>query len=190
MSPPAQTARVRAPAAPQMELRALFGAHYPAVWRLLRRLGVRSSQIDDAAQEVFWVAARRLPDIEPGRERSFLYGVALRVAANEARRQAAGTPLAALEEVPLLQDERPSAEELLAEHQRRALLDEALAQLAPELRAVLVLHEIEELEVREIAEIEGIPLGTASSRLRRAREQFSIVAKRVRARLTARGGHD
>jgi RNA polymerase sigma-70 factor (ECF subfamily) len=172
-----------------MGLRAIFETYYPSICRLLRRLGVRPAHVDDAAQEVFWVAARRLSDIEPGREHSFLYGVALRVAANEVRRQCAAAPVATLEEIPLVLDDRPSPEEQLAQHQARALLDDALNRLPIDLRAVLVLHELEGLEVRQIAEIEGIPVGTASSRLRRAREEFSAIAKRIRARLQARGGY-
>jgi RNA polymerase sigma-70 factor (ECF subfamily) len=170
-------------------LRALFDAHYPSIWRLLRRLGVRQAQLDDATQEVFWVAARRLGDIKRGSESAFLYGVALRVASQEVRSQAAAMPMAALAEVPPLADERPPADEQLADKQARALLDEALAALPLDLRMVLVLHELEGLEVRQIAAIEAIPVGTASSRLRRAREEFSAVAKRMRARLEARGGH-
>ena len=57
-----------------------------------------------------------------------------------------------------------------------------------DLRTVFVLHELEGLEVRQIAEIEEIPVGTASSRLRRARETFSAIAKRVRAGLISCGG--
>ena len=50
-----------------------------------------------------------------------------------------------------------------------------------ELRVVFVLFELEELSVPEIAKIVGVPEGTASSRLRRAREEFQKAAKRVRA---------
>jgi DNA-directed RNA polymerase specialized sigma24 family protein len=42
--------------------------------------------------------------------------------------------------------------------------------------------------VRDIAQLEDIPLGTAGSRLRRAREEFSAIAKRLRTTLLARGG--
>jgi RNA polymerase sigma-70 factor (ECF subfamily) len=171
-----------------LDLRALFEAHYASIWRLLRRLGVRLAHLDDAAQEVFWVAARRLADIEAGREHAFLYGVALRVAAGEARRQAAASPLASLEQLPVLADERASPEAELAEREARALLDVALNRMPVELRTVFVLFEIEGLEVRQIAEIEGIPGGTASSRLRRAREEFSAIAKRMRATMLPRGG--
>lgn len=51
-----------------VRLRNLFHEHYASVWRLLRRFGVQSSLLDDAAQEVFWVSARRLADIEVGKE--------------------------------------------------------------------------------------------------------------------------
>ena len=81
-------------------------------------------------------------------------------------------------------DLAPSPEEQLAQGQAREVLDEVLAALPPELRSVFVLFELEGLEVREIAALEEIPLGTASSRLRRAREEFSAIAKRVRAQLS------
>jgi len=169
-----------------LDLRALFTTHYGSIWRLLRRLGVRSAQLDDAAQEVFWVAARRASDIKPGSEQSFLYGVALRVAAQEAKKQRAAEPLADAEAIPRLTDLGPSPEEQLAQRQAREVLDEVLDALPTELRAVFVLFELEGLEVREIAEIQQLPLGTASSRLRRAREEFSALAKRVRAQLATR----
>ena len=57
-----------------------------------------------------------------------------------------------------------------------------------DLRTVFVLFELEGIEVRQIAELEAIPVGTASSRLRRAREEFSAISKRVRAGLMSRGG--
>lgn len=166
-----------------LDLRALFTKHYGSIWRLLRRLGVRSAQLDDAAQEVFWVAARRASDIQPGSEHSFLYGVALRVASQEAKKQRASAPLADLEAHPSICDLGPSPEEQLADRQARELLDEVLDALPSELRAVFVLFELEGLEVREIATLQEIPVGTASSRLRRAREEFSAISKRVRATL-------
>ena len=43
-------------------------------------------------------------------------------------------------------------------------------------------------EERQIAELEETPVGTASSRLRRAREEFSAITKRVRAGLMPREG--
>jgi len=171
-----------------MDLRGLFESYYASIWRLLRRLGVPLAQLDDAAQEVFWVAARRIKDIEPGREHPFLYGVALRIASNQVRRH---SPLlhAALEQFPHLVDQTPSPEEHCQQRQLRAVLDEVLDRMPSELRTVFVLCEIEGLEVRQAAELVGIPVGTASSRLRRAREEFSTIARRVRTALQTRGGY-
>jgi RNA polymerase sigma-70 factor, ECF subfamily len=175
---------------PSANLRALFQTHYAAVWRLLRRFGVPAAQLDDAAQEVFWVAARRFADIEAGREKAFLYGVALRVASNELRRaQANAEATCPLSELELrLSDIGPTPEESLEQRRALALLDSALDRMPLELRTVLVLFELEGLEVSKIAEIEGLPLGTASSRLRRAREEFAAIAKRMRATLAQDGG--
>lgn len=171
-----------------LEMRVLFQAHYASIWRLLRRCGVPTAQIDDAAQEVFWVAARRLLDIQPGREHSFLYGVALRVASNDVRRRRATPPMSAADDLSLVADERPSPEEQFEQKRARELLDAVLDGMPLELREVFVLFELEGLEVRDIATIQEIPVGTASSRLRRAREEFSRIAKRVHATFVGQGG--
>jgi RNA polymerase sigma-70 factor (ECF subfamily) len=47
-----------------------------------------------------------------------------------------------------------------------------LDELSLDLRAVFVLHELEEQTIADIATILGIPPGTAASRLRRARTLF------------------
>jgi RNA polymerase sigma-70 factor (ECF subfamily) len=176
--------RPGAPVAKPVNLPGLFHAHYATVWRLLRRIGVRPAQLDDAVQEVFWVAARRLDDIMPGREASFLYGVALRVASGELRRERSAPPLADLDALAGLVDEALSPEEQLEQRRARQLLEWVLERMPVELRVVFVLFELEGLEVRDIAALHEIPLGTASSRLRRAREEFSAVAKRARAAFT------
>ena len=80
---------------------ALVAAHFDAVWRAVKRLGVPAGGVDDAAQEVFIVAARKLADIEVGRERGYLLGVAVRVA-SDARRAARRRGEIALEAVPSL----------------------------------------------------------------------------------------
>ncbi|MEO6600469.1 MAG: hypothetical protein ABIQ16_11385, partial [Polyangiaceae bacterium] len=49
----------------------LFVQHYSWVWRTLRRLGVHSSAVDDAAQHVFLTASQRLALVPPDKERAF-----------------------------------------------------------------------------------------------------------------------
>ncbi len=166
-------------------------ASFQFIWRTLRRLGVRPDQVvDDAVQRVFEIALRKSESIAPGMERAFLFKVAVLVAAEERRgaRQQHERVQPFDEERQRLADEHPGPEELLAERRRRQILDEILDALPLELRTVFVLFEIEGMPSYGIAELLSIPVGTAASRLRRAREQFEAQARRVRARLASSGG--
>jgi hypothetical protein len=60
-------------------LRALVDAHFDFIWRLFRRMGLSHADADDAAQHVFITATEKFDVIALGSERTFLYGVALRV---------------------------------------------------------------------------------------------------------------
>jgi RNA polymerase sigma-70 factor (ECF subfamily) len=139
-----------------------------------------SATIEDAAQQVFLIATSKLDRIECGKERAFLVGTAVRVASNH-RRSAAVRHECHDEEVAARPDETPAADELLEQKHLRVLLDDVLDKLPHDLRTVLVLFELEELDVSAIAEVLGIPRGTAASRLRRAREAFERAAQRARA---------
>lgn len=160
---------------PQRAFRELVVEHFDFVWRLLRRLGLSGPDADDAAQHVFMTALAKLPSIARGSERSFLYGVALRVAQNHKRKLRRRPEQAELEEVEpatSLVDSSAQPDEAVGLREARDLLDRLLATLPDELRRVLVLAEVEQLEVAEIAALERIPVGTAASRLRRARASF------------------
>jgi RNA polymerase sigma-70 factor (ECF subfamily) len=160
----------------------LVDEHFEFVWRSVRRLGVPMADVDDAAQEVLVVAAKKLGSIEPGREKSFLFGTAVRVASTRrrTRRRHPEDPAETLDTRSLESD--MSAEERLELQQARALLQSILDGMSDEQRAVFVLAELEETSVREIAELLGLPIGTVSSRLRAARETFASEVKRLLAR--------
>ena len=66
----------------------LVRAHFANVWRFLRRLGFEPDVIDDAAQDLFLVALRRIDEVKPGCERAFLFGAALRIASNRKKKHA------------------------------------------------------------------------------------------------------
>lgn len=155
----------------QRTLESFVGQHYAFVWRLLRGFGLSPPDSDDAAQQVFMISARKLETIAPDRERSFLYGVAVRVA-NNARRGARRRREVPEEARDDSESEGQSPEQVAELARARALLDELLRRLPDKLRRALILAELEQLPVQAIAELERIPLGTAASRLRLARQQF------------------
>lgn len=165
----------------RVPLRVLFEKHCDSVGRLIRSLGVREADVDDAVQEVFIVAARRIGEINPGAERSFLFGVAVNVAAHArrsfARRREASEEI---EENPTSGSFSP--EELTDRRRARELLDRVLDTMDTDLRTVFVLFEISELSAPEISELLKIPVGTVASRLRRAREDFEERVRRIEAR--------
>lgn len=161
-------------------LRALVAEHLDFVWRSLRRFGVPAADVDDATQQVFLIANDKLPKILPGSERSFLVGVATRVASHVRRsyhrREAAELRLSVN---PLEQTLNP--EELAQRLEARTLLDRVLDAMPEELRAVFVLFELEELSIDQTASLLILPRGTVATRLRRAREVFHEQAKLVGA---------
>jgi RNA polymerase sigma-70 factor (ECF subfamily) len=161
--------------------------HLDFVWRCLRRFGVPAADADDAAQQVFLVAADKLSDVPVERERAFLFATAARIAANARRsirrRQSAYDNLSQAPEEPSV-----SQDELSDQLRARALLDQVMADMPEDLREVFVLFEIEEISIQDIATTLEIPIGTVGSRLRRARQAFQQAVTRHRARIGFRQG--
>jgi glucose/mannose transport system substrate-binding protein len=161
-------------------LRRMVVDHRAALQRYLGRMGVPAHETEDAAQEVFLVAASKLDDIPEGGERGFLTATALRIAANARRgwkrRHLAHDRLLDVPEPPT-----PRPDDLTERMQARNLLDEAMHEMPSELRGVFELHELEEISIGEIAQRLGVAEGTAASRLRRARESFDDWVVRFRA---------
>ena len=163
-----------------VRLRGLVDLHIDFVARVLRNSGTPHAEIDDEVQRTFIVAARRLDDIRPGAEKSFLFRIAFNLAAH-ARRTAARRREVSADQAPE-QVERFATPEALTDQKRmRELLDSVLEKMEEPLRAAFVLHEFEEMSTAEIADALGIPRGTVASRLRRARAEF-------RERVAAIGG--
>jgi RNA polymerase sigma-70 factor (ECF subfamily) len=141
------------------------------VARVLRNAGTPEAEIDDEIQRTFIIAANRLDDVRPGAEKAFLVGIALNLAAH-ARRTVARRREVGADQAPELIDGAATPEQITDRRWARRMLDRVLDAMHPNLRAVFVLHEIEEMNMSEIASVLGIPQGTVASRLRRARVEF------------------
>ncbi len=162
-----------------VRLRQMVDANFDFIWRTLRGLGVSSALADDATQQVFWIAARKIEAIAIGSERPFLFATARGVAAN--LRRAEGRRREQIDERAVARqiDESPDPEEAAATNQARKLLEELLHRMEEDLRTAFVLFELEGLTMSAIAELLCIPMGTVASRLRRARVEFDRETARL-----------
>jgi RNA polymerase sigma-70 factor, ECF subfamily len=169
--------RVATPTEP-FDFDRVYHEHGPAVFRFLRSMRVRDSELDDVFQEVFLVVHRRLPEFD-GRHRltTWLYAICLRVASGYRRRA-------------WFRRERPSDFPQESTSDADASLVAARAEALPvawhclevldnDKRAVFVLFEIEELAMSEIAIVLGCPLQTAYSRLYAARDEVQFALRRI-----------
>jgi RNA polymerase sigma-70 factor (ECF subfamily) len=164
-------------------LRELFELHGAYVWKTFRRLGVPASDLDDLTHDLFLVVQRHLGNYDPQRPvRPWLFGFAFRLA-SEHRRRAHRTHETASPSEDDVADPDPASlpDQRLAASEDRRLILQALDVLELGRRAVFVLYEIDGEPMNEIARSLGIPLGTAYSRLRAAREEFAAAVKRLDA---------
>src|SRR6478735_1597247 len=169
------------PQAPVLDLATIYEAYFRYVWRCLRSLGVRDSQLEDALQDVFIVVQRRLAEFD-GRAavRTWLYAIALRVARkyrDRARREPTSLE-AAREDDPELASAHDGDPELGSE--RLLLARRALSSLDDDKREIFVLARVEQMSAPEIASVLRIPLNTVYSRLRAARLAFEAEIARLR----------
>jgi RNA polymerase sigma-70 factor (ECF subfamily) len=136
----------------------------PPLVRLLTGITADPALAEDVAQEAFLQAFRSLAQLrEPGAFYPWVRRLATREAVRALRRKPATT--AEL-------DPQASGVDPARQAETRIAVQLVLGQLPVELRAVLVLREMEQLDYQEIAEALGVPLGTIRSRLHTARERF------------------
>ena len=103
---------------------------------------------------------------------SWLYSVMLNFRRMDLRRKGANA-LDFDAELPETEEPAPNPAEALALKSEAASVRMAVAQLAEPLRTVVVLHYFEDFDLREIAALLGIPLGTVKFRLHRARKELA-----------------
>ncbi len=157
--------------------RELVRRHGPMVLGICRRVTADAHLAEDAFQAAFLVLARRAAAVRPREAvRGWLYGVAHKTAQKartmSARHRAREHPVAVLPDCPA----PPGGE---TDHEVLRALEEEVAALPEYLRTAVVLCELDGLGRKEVAARLGLPQGTLSSRLAKARR---ILAGRLRKR--------
>jgi RNA polymerase sigma-70 factor (ECF subfamily) len=160
------------------DFKTIYEAHFSYVWHSLRRIGVRDADLEDLCHDVFVAFYRGLDTYDPARPiKPWLFGICFRVASDHRRRARHRFEVHETREAP---SNAPGADDRVAEHQARCLVERALGELHPDKRAVFILHEIDGHSMPEIAAVIPAPLNTLYSRLRLARAEFANAIRRLR----------
>ena len=144
----------------------LFDAHYNRLFRLARRLSGNREEAQDLVQEAFVRIARAERGIPAGvsDEEAWLVRVLVNLCRDRWRRVKVRSA------VPLMNDiSTPSPER---RYEARLAVQAALAGLDPRRRAIVVMHELEDINAASIARVLGLSPITVRWHLSRARVEL------------------
>lgn len=150
------------------------------LWRHARRLTGDADAASEAVQEAWLSIVKGLRKLhDPACFPAWALRIVTNKCADWTRRQVAQRKMAqALEDTPTFVERKSSADfEAESEQDRVAA---AISKLPEEQRAILSLHYLEGLRVRQIAEVLGVPAGTVKSRLFYARNRLREALERVK----------
>jgi RNA polymerase sigma-70 factor (ECF subfamily) len=146
------------------------------VFRTLRRLGIAPSEVEDLAQEVFLALRGAWDQYDQDRPlRPYLFGISFRIASAHQRKRNREVAFGIVE----VGDAGPGPDDTLQAKQARALVIAALERIPLPRRAVLVMHDIDDIPVGQVAAALDIPLFTVYSRLRKARRELESAVRRL-----------
>ena len=139
-------------------------ASIPALRRYSRALTRDAETADDLVQDTLVRALRSEHLFYGGDVRSWLYTILTNLNRNRLRSLARRPTLTSIEE--------NDAPNMAGPEAGGRDIERALGMLVDEQRTALLLVVLEGLSYREVAEVQGVPIGTVMSRLARARAQI------------------
>lgn len=143
-------------------LRIMIERHRARLIRTAANILRDANEAEDVAQEAFLKAFRELASLRDDRAFSgYIYRICVRLCMDKLRSRRAEPA-----EFDFADNHSGAAVE------NKVVVEKLLTQLNPDLRATLVLREMEQLSYEEIAEVMHVPVGTVRSRLHAARERF------------------
>lgn len=153
----------------------LVVAYREQVFRLALRMCGSEADADEVGQEAFLSAWKALPNFRGESQFStWLYQLTTHAAIDLMRREKRQIAAADITEVSAA-DPAPSPQQQAEQSEQREIVRDAILQLAPEQREVVVLRFMEELSYEEIGAVLKLPSGTVKSRLNRAKAQLKEI---------------
>ena len=160
-----------------------FGSELDYVFATLRRLGAAPREVEDLAQEVFVVLHKNWPTIDTKRPlRPYLFGVAFRVVCANRRRRGREIPFEAVDPT----DDGVSPEGSLESKESVRLVLAALEQVPLSRRVVIIMHDLDQVPIADIAETLSISRFGTYARLRKARKELKAAVSRLLQQRAAR----
>ncbi len=159
---------------------ALYRRYKTALFNLAYRYSYDQATAEDLLQEIFLKIFTHLDDVQ--RVETFTAWV-FRIALNTCYSHLRGKRVEIEKSVPMvdLEGTRHEARVEADENDLRRPLDEAIAALAPRLREIFLLHDVQGFKHEEIARTLGLSVGTSKSQLFKARLKIREILKARRA---------
>lgn len=169
---------------------ALVRSQQRRVYALCFRFTGSASEAEDLTQDVFLKVYRNLRSFDPARASFTVWLTALtrNLLVDHYRRSRMDRVSESLDESPMGEEDGPTRAERLADTRSgqerhvagvelRARIQQALAQVSPELREAVILRDLEDMDYKEIADTLCIPQGTVKSRISRGRAELARLLK-------------
>jgi RNA polymerase sigma-70 factor (ECF subfamily) len=164
----------------------LFSIHFPVAYRVACRLLGHKHDAEDAVHDAFLKALVHLAEFDGRSEfRTWLLRIVTNASLDLGRRRRR-RPWVSFDEKAFEEGEGSSlgtadpAQGLHREDLRKRI-SQALDRLSPATRATFVLFAEAELSYKEIAECQGVPIGTVMSRLHYARQKLQSFLEDMQA---------
>jgi RNA polymerase sigma-70 factor (ECF subfamily) len=165
-----------APVSESCRLTALFGAHHQRLYRLARRLVATGDEAEDLVQETFLRVARAPHSVPPGpvSAEAWLVRILVNLCRDRWRRRAFRSRETSARSADF-QAAAASDQETI--YIAQATVWQALRDLPPRRRAVIILHELEGNGVADVARLLGIAAVTVRWHLSRGRHDLAAIIR-------------
>ncbi len=160
---------------------AFFETYYDRVYRYLHSMVHASAEAEDLTQETFLRAYKQRESLrESGALVAWLYRIATHAALDRLRQRARRAPKEVeldVAEIELPDPDDVSLQQGIEQEEMSTCVQQYLANLSDNYRAVILLHDMEELTGSQIAEFLDLPLATVKMRLHRARRRLQATLR-------------
>ncbi len=164
----------------------LVACHTRRVYKACYRFTRKECEARDMTQEVFMRIFRTLGSFRADQVSfiSWLNLLTLNLLRDHYRRSRRDRMTVSIDAHESWVESIPNAgsrpDQVFSEREANRILNSALAKLSPELREIITLCDVQELQYHEISDRLGIPIGTVKSRLNRGRAMLAHLLRRYK----------